>query len=85
MVKYFFQSLQITSIAIGPEHPFHCHLETIFQKIPVELKDKMNRKQLPDDTPIDVPSEKMLIRLHRQVLKSIKKLSICHSFFIHRL
>lgn len=27
----------------------------------------MNRRQLPDDTPTDTPSEKALIRLHRQV------------------
>lgn len=27
----------------------------------------MNRRQLPDDTPTDTPTEKSLIRLHRQV------------------
>lgn len=54
-------------MSIGPGHPFHCNLETIFQKIPAELKDRMNRRQLPDDTPTDTPSEKSLIRLHRQV------------------
>lgn len=43
-------------------------METILQKIPAELKDRMNRRQLPDDTPIDTPSEKSLIRLHKQVL-----------------
>lgn len=59
--------MQAATVSIGPGHPFHCNLETIFQKIPAELKDRMNRRQLPDDTPTDTPSEKSLIRLHRQV------------------
>ncbi|XP_015601353.1 LMBR1 domain-containing protein 2 homolog [Cephus cinctus] len=68
------ESLQAASMAIGPGHPFHRNLETIFQKVPAELKDRMNRKQLPDDTPIDIPSEKALIRLHRQTIKSLQTL-----------
>ncbi|XP_020285107.1 LMBR1 domain-containing protein 2 homolog [Pseudomyrmex gracilis] len=68
------ESLQIASISIGPGHPLHCNLETIFQKIPTELKDRMNRRQLPDDTPADTPTEKSLIRLHRQTIKALQTL-----------
>ncbi|KAG7212051.1 hypothetical protein KM043_012407 [Ampulex compressa] len=68
------ESLQAATVSIGPGHPFHCNLETIFQKIPAELKDRMNRRQLPDDTPTDAPSEKSLIRLHRQTIKALQTL-----------
>ncbi|XP_050588489.1 LMBR1 domain-containing protein 2 homolog [Bombus affinis] len=68
------ESLQAATVSIGPGHPFHCNLETIFQKIPAELKDRMNRRQLPDDTPTDTPSEKALIRLHRQTIKALQTL-----------
>lgn len=68
------ESLQVATISIGPGHPFHCNLETIFQKIPAELKDRMNRRQLPDDTPTDTPTEKALIRLHRQTIKALQTL-----------
>lgn len=61
-------------MSINPGHPFHQYLETIFQKVPAELKDKMNRRQLPDDTPLDVPSEKTLIRLHRNVIITFRLL-----------
>ncbi|KOX74486.1 LMBR1 domain-containing protein 2 [Melipona quadrifasciata] len=77
------ESLQTATVSIGPGHPFHCNLETIFQKIPAELKDRMNRRQLPDDTPTDTPSEKALIRLHRQIKYCICKYIniITYSFF----
>ncbi|XP_043463413.1 LMBR1 domain-containing protein 2 homolog [Leptopilina heterotoma] len=68
------ESLQAASAAINPGHPFHVNLETIFHKVPVELKDRMNRRQLPEDTPLDVPSEKALIRLHRQTIKALQTL-----------
>ncbi|CAB0039639.1 unnamed protein product [Trichogramma brassicae] len=68
------ESLQAANMAINPGHPFHNHLETIFQKVPAEMKDMMNRRQLPDDTPIDIPSEKALIRLHRNTIKSLQTL-----------
>ncbi|KAI4501121.1 hypothetical protein M0802_003924 [Mischocyttarus mexicanus] len=68
------ESLQAATISIGLGHPYHSNLETIFQKIPAELKDRMNRRQLPDDTPTDTPSEKSLIRLHRQTIKALQTL-----------
>ncbi|KAJ8945114.1 hypothetical protein NQ318_001579 [Aromia moschata] len=68
------ESLQAISLAIRPGHILHQNLETILQKVPAELKDRMSRRQLPDDTPIDVPTEKALIRLHRQTIKSLQVL-----------
>lgn len=66
------ESLQAVSMAVHPGHPLHEHLETILQKVPTELRDRMSRRQLPEDTPTDAPSDKALIRLHRQV-----KLMLC--------
>ena len=62
-----FKSLQVASVGINLGHPFHHNLETIFQKIPSEMKGRMNRRQLLEDSTLDVPSEKNLIRLHSQV------------------
>lgn len=58
------------SLAIRSGHPLYQHLETIMQKVPAELKDRMSRRQLPEDTPTDTPSEKTLIKLHKQVIDS---------------
>ncbi|XP_023029127.2 LMBR1 domain-containing protein 2 homolog [Leptinotarsa decemlineata] len=68
------ESLQAVSISVRPGHPLHQYLETILQKVPAELKDRMNRRQLPEDTPADLPSEKALIRLHKQTIKSLQVL-----------
>lgn len=54
-------------MAIRSGHYLHGPLETILQKVPVELKERMNRRQIPEDAPHDSPTEKALIRLHRQV------------------
>ena len=55
------------SASIGPGHPLHRNLETILQKVPLELRERMNRQHVPDDTPTDPPSDKALVRLHKQV------------------
>lgn len=68
------ESLLAVSLAVRPGQLMHQHLETILQKVPTELRDRMNRKQLPDDTPTDLPSEKALIRLHKQTIKSLQVL-----------
>ncbi|XP_050499692.1 LMBR1 domain-containing protein 2 homolog [Diabrotica virgifera virgifera] len=68
------ESLQAVSLAVRPGHPFYPYLETILIKVPAELQDRMKRRQLPDDTPTDVPSEKALIRLHKQTIKALQVL-----------
>ncbi|XP_063230323.1 LMBR1 domain-containing protein 2 homolog [Bacillus rossius redtenbacheri] len=66
------ESLQAAAASIGPGHPLHRNLETIFQKVPIELRERMGRRQLPQDTPADPPSYKALVRLHRQILKALQ-------------
>jgi hypothetical protein len=56
------------SATIGPGHPLHRNLETVLQKVPLELRERMNRQHVPDDTPTDPPSDKALVRLHKQVI-----------------
>ncbi|CAG9856412.1 unnamed protein product [Phyllotreta striolata] len=68
------ESLQAISLRIQPGHPLYGYLETILQKVPTELQERMKRRQLPDDTPTDPPSEKALIRLHKQTIKSLQVL-----------
>lgn len=68
------ESLQAISMAIRPGHYLYEPLETIMQKVPIELKDRMNRRQIPEDAPHDSPTEKSLIRLHRQTIKSLQVL-----------
>lgn len=68
------ESLQAMSLAVKSSHPLHPNLETILQKIPIELKERMNRRFLPDDTPMDCPSEKAFVRIHKQVIKALQVL-----------
>ncbi|ENN75883.1 hypothetical protein YQE_07612, partial [Dendroctonus ponderosae] len=68
------ESLQAIATVIRPGHYLHGPLETILQKVPVELKDRMTRRQLPEDVTHDLPTEKSLIRLHRQTIKSLQVL-----------
>lgn len=66
------ESLQAVSMSIGSGHPLHQNLETILQKVPPELRERMNRHQLPDDAPTEAPSDKALVRLHKQVIKALQ-------------
>ncbi|XP_060527973.1 LMBR1 domain-containing protein 2 homolog [Cylas formicarius] len=68
------ESLQAVSIAVKPGHYLYPQFETILQKVPLELRDRMSRRRLPDDTPTDSPTEKALVRLHRQTIKSLQVL-----------
>ncbi|KAI4460477.1 hypothetical protein MML48_5g00020507 [Holotrichia oblita] len=74
VLEPYFKSLQAMSVAVKSSHPLHPNLETILQKIPIELKERMNRRFLPEDTPTDCPSEKAFIRIHKQVIKALQVL-----------
>lgn len=54
-------------MAIRPNHYLYIPLETILQKVPIELRERMNRRQTSEDAQHSSPTEKSLIRLHRQV------------------
>lgn len=62
------ESLRGVTLAIHPGNPLHENLETILQKVPTELRDRMNRRPISDENHPDAPSEKALVRLHKQVL-----------------
>lgn len=53
--------------SIGPGHPLRSHMDVIESKIPTELLDRIRRQAPPDSPHADVPSEKALVRLHKQV------------------
>ncbi|KAL1497273.1 hypothetical protein ABEB36_008265 [Hypothenemus hampei] len=73
-VEDVLESLRDISVAIRPGHYLYGPLETILLKVPVELKEKLNRRQIPEDAPHDLPTERSLIRLHRQTIKSLQVL-----------
>ncbi|XP_049844967.1 LMBR1 domain-containing protein 2 homolog isoform X1 [Schistocerca gregaria] len=66
------ETLLGVKMSVTPGHPSYKNVETILQKLPMELQDRMCRRQLPDDAPLDTPSEKALVRLHRQVIKTLQ-------------
>lgn len=82
------QSLQNVVNSVKPGHPLHRNLECILYKIPVEMRDKMARRGNQDDgNPANIPSEKTLVRLHKQVglrakadLKKIRLQYIPHAY-----
>lgn len=66
--------MRAISLMVTPGHPLHENLETMLQKVPLELTDRMNKRQLPADAHTNTPSEKALVRLHKQVvIKNPKK------------
>ncbi|XP_058117788.1 LMBR1 domain-containing protein 2 homolog [Anopheles ziemanni] len=68
------ESLQSASRAIPLRHELRPALETIFRKVPTELMERASRINREDGSPMAVPSEKALVRLHRQVIKSLQTL-----------
>ncbi|XP_045473683.1 LMBR1 domain-containing protein 2 homolog [Harmonia axyridis] len=69
------ESLHAVSRVIKPGHYLYEDLETILQKLPIELKDRMNRRAITvEESCRDMPTEKSLIGLHKQVIKSLQVL-----------
>ncbi|KAF2367984.1 LMBR1-like membrane protein [Trinorchestia longiramus] len=66
------QSLQSVGSSIGSNHPLRHHLDTVESRVPTELLDRMRRAAPPDAPHADVPSEKALVRLHKQLLKALQ-------------
>ena len=61
------QSVQSVGNSIGTNHPLRSHLDTVESRVPTELLDRMRRVAQHDTPHADVPSEKALVRLHKQV------------------
>lgn len=70
------ESLQAASRATPLNHPIRPCIETIIRKVPTELMDRANRNvNRGDSAPATAaPSEKALVRLHKQVIKSLQTL-----------
>ncbi|XP_052864857.1 LMBR1 domain-containing protein 2 homolog [Anopheles cruzii] len=68
------ESLQSANRAVPARHVLRPALETIIRKVPTELMERANRITREDASPMAVPSEKALVRLHRQVIKSLQTL-----------
>ena len=69
------ESLQAAARAIPTTHPLRNCVETILRKVPLELMERTARSQNRSDPSTTViPSEKALIRLHKQVIKSLQTL-----------
>ncbi|ETN63997.1 LMBR1 domain-containing protein 2 [Anopheles darlingi] len=68
------ESLQSANRAVPARHVLRPALETIMRKVPTELMERANRIGREDASPVAVPSEKALVRLHRQVIKSLQTL-----------
>lgn len=65
-----FQSLQTVVNVVKPGHPLHRNLEAILQKIPTEMRDRMSRRNNQEEgSSANIPSEKTLVRLHKQVCR----------------
>ncbi|XP_050699310.1 LMBR1 domain-containing protein 2 homolog [Eriocheir sinensis] len=71
-VSDLLQSMRALGGSIGPGHPLRPHMDVIESKVPTELLDRVRRHPPPDSPHADVPSEKALVRLHKQLLKALQ-------------
>lgn len=62
-------SLKAVTAAVGSGHPLYRHVDTIVQKLPIQLRDRLNGRAPPDrPTP---PSLKSLVNLHKKTIKAL--------------
>jgi hypothetical protein len=74
-VEDVLESLQSVSIIVPSHHNLRPCVETILRKVPTELMEKAKRNVRSDGGHSGaVPSEKSLVRLHKQVIKSLQVL-----------
>lgn len=68
------ESLHAASRATPTNHERRAFVETILRKVPVELMEKVQRNgnTRGDMSSTIIPSEKALVRLHKQVIKSLQ-------------
>lgn len=73
-VEDILESLQAANRAIPQSHELRPAVETILRKVPTELIEKAGRNVHHGDSSNVIPSEKALVRLHKQVIKSLQTL-----------
>lgn len=68
------EDLQKSSGSIRGPNPLRKHLDTILQKVPEEMSSYVACRNTDDNSinPTETPTEASLIRLHRQVIKSLQ-------------
>ncbi|KAJ0180057.1 hypothetical protein K1T71_004648 [Dendrolimus kikuchii] len=71
-VDSILDSLNSVTAAVGPGHPLHRHVETIVQKLPIQLRDKLNSRAPPERP--NSPSLKSLVNLHKKTIKALQVL-----------
>ncbi|KAI5643786.1 LMBR1-like membrane protein domain-containing protein [Phthorimaea operculella] len=59
-------SLNAVNAAVGPGHPLHRHVEIVIQKLPIQLRDRLNHRAPPERP--NAPSMKSLVNLHKKKL-----------------
>lgn len=72
-INCFPQSLQSIHLSLGPGSPLRRPVDSILQRVPTELRGRMERRALPT-APAAPPSLKALVRLHKQVIKALQTL-----------
>ena len=60
------------STVVDQQDTRRSYVEEILKKIPIELMDKIKRRRTDNPLGTDPPTEKTLIRLHRQVIKALQ-------------
>ncbi|XP_034824985.1 LMBR1 domain-containing protein 2 homolog isoform X1 [Maniola hyperantus] len=68
-VDEIIETLNSVTAAVGPGHPLHRHVETIVQKLPIQLRDKLNSRAPPERP--TAPSFKSLVNLHKKTIKAL--------------
>lgn len=75
------ESLQAANHAIPAHSPLRSYMDEILRKVPTELLDRAARNVRRETSPAAIPSEKALVRLHRQVIKSLQTLERCEALW----
>ena len=65
------QSLQLASEAISASHPLRPCVDTVLEKVPADLQQRMRRRQRAGDA-APMPTQKSLVALHRQVIRALQ-------------
>lgn len=62
-------SLKAYTTAVSSGHPLQRHVEIIVQKLPIQLRDKLNGRAAPERP--NPPSLKSLVNLHKKTIKAL--------------
>lgn len=70
----YLEALQVALNRISASDPLRKSVETIADKLPLEWRERMQRKALNSSQMVDIDiNEKSLVRLHRQVIRALQR------------